>query len=398
MYNRTARTTLQGLGRLSRSTPTGSAWTGRCFSTTPLYGVPVLFRETGNEKLDKILSEIQEKIILPARLPPKKRSVVFDPNKRSYLEQNPIVIEVEGLEHNFTTIDKHHGIPKTGTIFFAALDEMETARDWRNLATMLAGFKSANIKLGARFHGKIARIATRKGFANILIECANEADKTGFYIRNKELLNHILTDITTKVTAAGGDWEQIQKLVRNADNLLDILQRPSHREDVRNVRDRLSYSLTARGQILLARSALVKAKHEAGEPVAKELDLLLEDVKAFISLWEPLLEQQVADIPEFAELLPRTGKTSKKTPPRLAPTPYVVSLARNVKGIRAAHHTAKQHPEFKSIDEKLDSVLLPVANAIESHVAGFISTLPKRSDELAEVYKAVVGNEPKNAS
>ncbi|CAH0049208.1 unnamed protein product [Clonostachys solani] len=397
MYNRTARTTLQGLGRLSRSTPTSSAWAGRCFSTTPHHCVPVLFRETGNEKLDKILNEIQEKIILPARLPPKKRAVVFDPNRRSYLEQNPIVIEVEGLEHNFTTIDKHHDIPKPGKIFFAALDEMETARDWRNLATMLAGYKSGNIKLPARFQGKIARIAAKKGFANILIECANEADKTGFYIRNKELLSHILTDITTKVTAAGGDWEQIQKLVKSIDSLLDILQRPSHREDVSNLRDRLHYSLTARGQILLARSALVKAKHEAGEPVEKELDLLLEDIKAFISLWEPLLEQQVADIPEFAELLPRTEKTRREAPPRLAPYAYVASLARNVKGIRAAHHTAKQHPEFKSIDDKLDSVLLPVANAIDSHVAGFISTSPKRS-ELAEAYKAVVGDEPKNAS
>ncbi|CAG9972046.1 unnamed protein product [Clonostachys byssicola] len=396
MYNRTARTTLQGLGRLSRSTPTGSAWAGRCFSTSPHHGVPVLFRGTDNEGLDKILNEIQEKIILPARLPPKKRSVVFSPSKRSYLEQNPIVIEVEGVEHSFTTIDKHHDIPRNKKLFLAALEKMETSRDWRNLAIMFAGFKNANVKLPPGFHGKVARLATRKGFGNILIECANEADATGFYIRNKELLNQILVDITTKVTAAGGNWEQIQKLVRSIDTVLDILQRPSHREDVRNVRDRLTHSLTARGQILLARSALVKAKHEAGEPIEKELDLLLEDVKVFVSLWEPLLEQQIAEIPEFVELLPVIGKTTRNSP-RLAPTPYVNSLARNVKGIRAAHHTAKQHPEFKSIDEKLDSVLLPVANAIESHVAEFISPLPKRS-ELAEVYKAVVGNEPKKAS
>ncbi|VUC33531.1 unnamed protein product [Clonostachys rosea] len=396
MYNRTARTTLQGLGRLSRSTPTGSAWTGRCFSTTPHHGVPVLFRETENPKLDKILNEIQEKIILPARLPPKKRAVVLDPSKRSYLEQNPIVIEVEGLEHNFTTIDKHHDIPSTTKIFYDALDQMETARDWRNLATMLAGYKSANIKTRAGFHGKVARTASDRGFATVLIDCANEADKTGFYIRNKELLNHILTGITTQITAAEGDWEQIQKLVRRIDSLLDILQRPSHREDVRDPRDRLLYSMTARGQILLARSALVKAKQEAGEPTEKELELLLEDIKVFTSLWEPLLEQQVAEIPEFVELYPKTKK-SYGGPPGLSLRAYVLSLAHNVKGIRAAHHTAKQHPEFNSVDEKLDSVLLPVANAIDSYVAELIVSSPK-SSELTEAYKTLVGHEPKKAS
>lgn len=347
--------------------------------------------------MNKTLQEIQDKIILPARLPEKQRKIVFNPSKRNYLEQNPIVIEVEGLEHSFSTIDRSKDVPGSRNILNDAVTHMETKSDWDNLPYLLNGYRNANIKL--RYHEltKIARIASDKGFSSAIIECAKQAEQTGFFILTKEVMNLILSDLSNQIATAGDNLEQIQSAVKTTELLLDIVQRPSHKEKLQAgpSRDQLQFSLTVRGHILFVLASHAKAKLAAGEPADQEIAAARDAIETLGSLWEPYAGKNLNEVPEFPRMQPKIAVKGNKAADTLGGSLYVKTLARNMEGIRLAGLLARENPEaFSSVADKLNKVVLPVAKAIDSHLTEVVPSFQGFKPQWAEQYTAVVGRKP----
>ena len=170
---------------------------------TPIsVAVRAVFSETENDELRNVLKMIQEKIILPAYLPEKQRRIVFDPKKRSYLEQNPIIIEVDGLEHKFSSIDRFKDVENSKKALSRALEHMHTPEDWTNLGPLLAGYRRAGIRLKAKHLGKIVRVAGTRGQIFAVIECAKQSDKTGFTLKNPEVVARVFAFINDKISKA----------------------------------------------------------------------------------------------------------------------------------------------------------------------------------------------------
>ena len=232
---------------------------------------------------------------------------------RTRLEQNPVVIEVEGLEHKFSSIDRFKGVENSKTILNRALAKMQTAEDWSNLGTLLAGYKKAGIKLKADHWGKIVRVAGTRGHIYAAIECAKQADQTGLLLKNREAVVRILAFVNDKITESKGDAAETKQALRWAEMVLDLLQRPEHALSAHPTRERLHFSRVVRGLTLFTRASAVKVKQQAGESVDEDLALLRDEVRLLSSLWEDAVAQHLTQVEEFAKLNPtveRDGATN----------------------------------------------------------------------------------------
>lgn len=343
-------------------------------ANTTTSGVRATFADTENGELNVALKRIQEKIILPAYLPDKQRKIVFDPRMRSYLEQNPIIIEVEGVEHRFSSLNRFKDIQDSKSILNEALQKMESSNDWDNLATLLAGYKKAGIKLQPTHWGKIVRLAGEANNIYCIIECAQQASQTGLLLSNPETTIRILTFVNAKSINAPGDAVQASQALRWTEKVMDLLQRSEHADNEALTRDRLHFSRVVRGQVLLARAAAVKANQAAGEDVEQKLTLLRDEVELIKSLWKDADGQDVGKLPDFAAVNPIVERATKKahnSQRALSGSGYVLALSQGVKGLASAREVLG--------DDAKD--LQKIEESIVNHVKQFISESPEKTKE-----------------
>ena len=416
MYRQSATPAVRALLRADASSPSAYLNGLQRFSTTARNDVRALFGETENPELKKVFDVIQDKIIFPSYLPAKQRGIVFSPLKRNYLEQNPIVIEVEGVEHKFKTIDRHKDIPKSHKLLREALGAMKTPSDWENLPTLLAGFHKAGTKLNSRSYGErvsrssgITRLACQQGQVQPIIESAKQASETGFYIATKEQLCYIMEAICKKVDEAEGDLEALSSAVKMVDLVLEIVQRPDHVKfvDAKTPRDQLQFSLMARAYALNARARLFKARKDAGESAEADLVHLTDEIKLLSSLWSAHAEQAVSEIPEIRAIFPRTNIPTEFTKKCtgadnntervrcLGRANYVMTLARHIQSIELVQKLANEYPEdFSDISTALEKQLLPASRKLDAHLKEFSQDANAQPTEFSMAsYQTLLGRQ-----
>ncbi|KAG6038933.1 hypothetical protein E4U41_003500 [Claviceps citrina] len=385
MSTRSMSSVLRSLGCRGGSSSSRFILTShRHFSITASNAVRAIFSETENAELNKILHRIQETIILPAHLPEKQRQIVFDPKKRSFLEQNPIVIEVDGLEHKFSSIDRFKGVENSKTALSKALYNMHNADDWANLGTLLAGYKKAGIRLKPNNYGKIVRLAGTRGHIYTVIECAKQADKTGLYLNTPEVVVRVLAYVNDKISNSSGAAIETKQALKWAEIVLDLLQRPEHATTAEKTRERLHFSRLVRGMVLFARASVVKS----GTRAERDMDLLRDEVALLTSVWEDAVDKDLLEIAEFAKLNPTVERNAdgkgNRGPHALNGSSYVQVLAQNIKGVKIAQQILGQEAEGLS----------PILKTLESHLLDFAIKSEARVEAWATEYEKVMGEKP----
>lgn len=332
-----------------------------------------------------ILKEIQESIILPAYLPQKQRRIVFDPAKRTYLEQNPIDIEVEGHEHRFKSIDVTKDVPPARGMLWKALSAMKTREDWANLGTILAGFRKARIALSLDQQAKLMRRATTSGQLGVLIECLKQARETGLYVINKEQLLTLYLAVNRKIHDANGDLAEIRQATRWGEIVLELIQRPENMEKTtagRDTRSFLHFSALARGLLLHARVSLAKARQQAEEPIGGDLVTIKDDLVLLNSLWAPHLRDgtPLSDLGEVKELNP---SYAPKKPDGLErsvnASAYLHNLAWVIRGIKFGE-------ELSSVEA---APLLPLVESLDKHANELILAGGANTGEWSRDYETL---------
>lgn len=345
-----------------------------------------IFARTENAKLNEALGTIQEKIILPAYLPPKQRELVFNPKMRSFIQQNPVVIELDGLEHKFTTIDRFNDIPNSKKALADVLKLMETKEDWDNLGTLLAGYKKAGIRLQGFHYDKIIRKAGESKQTYAIIECAKQSDRTGLFLTKKNHLVLLLTHINNKITSPSGEANESAQALKWIELVLDLIQRPEHLHKGSNPSDRLHFSPAVRGLVLFAQASSVKAQQAAETPAEADVQALKDNVVFITSAWSRLGTEDLSNSPVLAPLNPRSPLTrSSGHKDHLAVNFYVLMLAQNIKGMELAQEILG--------DAAKD--LTPIRDAMEQHLKQFISDGSSSFIEgWADTYESVTGRKP----
>ncbi|KJZ74052.1 hypothetical protein HIM_06501 [Hirsutella minnesotensis 3608] len=354
----------------------------RQFSSTPACAINAIFHRTENPELNAVLKQIQDEIVFPSFLPPKQKSLVFNPKKRQFLAQNPIVIEVEGVEHKFSPIDRFKDLHNTTKLFNAALRQMQTPDEWDNLPTLLAGYRQAGLKLKPAQWGKIVRSANKTGNIYTAIECAKQADKTGFALKHLEAVVQIFAGVNQKITQSGWDKDETEQARRWVEAVLDMLYRPQHVTSTDRKHKGLQFSPLLRGMILFTRCSVVKVKQEAGEAIDRDLVALQDEVALCITLWKSLPDD-LMQLQELATLKPQRSASIKR-PEQLGGLPYVQMLAQIVKGIDMSREIVGEGAQELS----------RVRDVLGSHLAEFLETGLGKCQAWRDEYERIMSSAP----
>lgn len=360
----------------------------RKFTSSPSHGLKAIFTETDNSRLNEVLSNIQEKIILPSYLPEKQRELVLNPKSRNYIQQNPIIIEVDGLEHKFSTIDRFTEIPNSKKALLSVLDLMKTKEDWDNLGTLLAGYQKAGIKLPKHHYMKMIRRAGRSGQIYSIIECAKQAQKTGFELSQKEHVIQLLSFISNKITqVVPGEAKPVDAL-RWTEIVLDLLQRPPHiNESVSALEQTQSHPLV-RGQVLFAQASTVQYLKQQEKPADKELVALSDSTQALTSLWSRGLKEgeELKVLSAISDLRPHQEQNLPKNKGRatLSMSEFVQAVALNIKGMSLA----------REILGDAAKGLEPIEKKLEEHLKEFVESSSKYNEPSVDVYEKIMGKKP----
>ncbi|KAM3535889.1 hypothetical protein MY4038_000939 [Beauveria bassiana] len=383
MSNRSLISTLKVLGRANGPLARQGASCVRQFTTTNPRGVRATFVETENADLNQVLKTIQEKTMFPAYLPPKQRRIVFNPNMRAHLQSNPIIIEIDGIEHRFSSIDRSKDIPNSKKSFNQVINLMETPEDWANLGALLAGYKKAGVKLHNQHWGKIVRRAEKTGNIYTVIECAKQGEKTGMKLQTHEMVVRLLAAINNKIVHGGRAGTA--QAVRWMEVTLDLLH--SHDQAMHKdvfADNKVHASRLARGLVLFTRASAVSAKQAVAEDATSELTLLKDEIELVKTLWKDVDLGNLDAISEFAVLNPDVVKKKTGLKKNLNGSAFVSVIAQNMKAISLARELAPTEAQG------LEAVESALGNHLGQH-----ATITKRRDERwAEIFEKITGVAP----
>lgn len=392
------------------------------------------FVETENPELNHILKTIQDKIILPAHLPKKQRQMVFNVREKAKLEQNPIILEIEGLEHKFAPIDRFNDVPNSKTAMRGAIDKMETPEDWKNLPILLAGYKQARVKLNKAQWAHIVRLACSSGNASVIMECAKQADATGLDLSNHEVTATLLSALNAYMLTSGFDAAETAQSIKFIDTILDLLLRPHHAGAGVHRMERPDNSRVVRGLVLFARASAIqsaqqtviaqeaeaveqaeatqKAEGEAAQEaeateqadpaqtaeaaeqakaaaIAKHQLALKDEVNRIVALWGDAHNSDLTTLADVSVLYPRRGgkATADQKATRasgLSGFNFTRVIAQNIKAMQTAQDIlGSDASQLQPIQKALDEQLQKVAKGGD------------KADSWAKEYEAVVGTAPK---
>lgn len=348
-----------------------------------MLGLSAVFAETENDELNKLLIDVQEKIILPAYLPEAQRKIVYNPSKSDYMRRNPVVIELDGLEHTFSPINKMDDIPNSKSALANATKLMKTKEEWDNIATFLAGYKKAGIKLKRVHYESLVRRACAAQQEYSIIECAKQVDKTGLALKSETSIILLMSSINQKIyDSTRNDADTNQALKWNK-MIWDLIQRPEHQSKDRRPRELPHFNPAIRGTFLFSQAHEIQAKQAAGESVEGLTKELRDNVEFIISAWAG---QELDDLSKSSYLESLNGR-SKQGPWNdavLAPYYYIKALAQNIKAMELAQEIIG--------DDAKD--LSPIHDAMEKHIQDFVKARSENKKGYGLEYESITGRKP----
>ncbi|KAK7422393.1 hypothetical protein QQX98_001672 [Neonectria punicea] len=368
----------------------GLSRSARNFSSTSAFGLKAVFTETDNPELNETLKNIQEKIIFPAYLPEKQRKLVFDAKSKTFLQQNPVIIELDGLEHKFTTLDRFKDIPNSKMALFDALKFMKTKEDWDNLGTLLAGYKKAGIRVRPAQYMRIIRQAGRNDQIYSIIECVKQAQKTGFELNSMEYIITLLSLISKqKITGAAPGTAKPVDGLRWTEEIIDLLQRSPHvNEDLPASQQAHNHPLI-RGQLMFAQASAVQSLKLQEKPFDKELADLTDSAEALVSWWTRQVKEgeeihTPATIDNMRPHKKDGAKNLKGHAASFGSSEWVRVLVLNIKAMSMA----------REIVGDATQGLEPIEQKLEEALAEFVGDLPQYNARSAQVYEDIIGKKP----
>ncbi|KAL2753806.1 hypothetical protein ACRALDRAFT_1071800 [Sodiomyces alcalophilus JCM 7366] len=187
----------------------------------------VIFDTDVSPDLAPVLTEVQNKIVLPSYLPRHQRQRIFNPKFRGSLKSNPVIIEIDGLTHRFDHIPLE-ARPSTRACVYSALQKMETARDWSNFIRLFAGLRRAHIHLSIPNWIKIIRQVGSKRQIYSIIDAARQIRRTGLALDVPAKVHEVLLFTQVKALEAGWAKEELEQALRWSVMVLDMVADPRH--------------------------------------------------------------------------------------------------------------------------------------------------------------------------
>ncbi|KAK4141639.1 uncharacterized protein C8A04DRAFT_38916 [Dichotomopilus funicola] len=262
MFSTTTRS--PGLVRAAGSQawlPIRNGAVSRCFSTTPAQRAPhiITFQESSTPELAELLDKYRQMIILPTYLSPEQRRKIYKPKIRKYLEHDPVLMEIDGVEHKFRYRSQVADLPSTKHTFGQVLHLTETPADFQNIPPLLEGFVRAGRKLDGSYYHRLIRKAAKHGHMQMILDFIQAAKRYGLKLNRSERINEVLVYLQWPAILSGWEVEATEKALRQVKLVINILETDLAHEP-KNPIDEGAYPYFRDPQVLAARLHMEAAR------------------------------------------------------------------------------------------------------------------------------------------
>lgn len=125
-------------------------------------------------------------------------------------------------------LDHKRDEPPTWPSFHKILGLMNETGDWKNLPGFLEGLKTANRKIKSAQIERLVRKASEAGRQGIVHDCLRRVEGTGVGLWNVRVAREAMWGAVLRAMQGGWSEEAVEKAVKYADNLWELMWDPRH--------------------------------------------------------------------------------------------------------------------------------------------------------------------------
>ncbi|CAD6591011.1 MAG: hypothetical protein ASARMPRED_005146 [Alectoria sarmentosa] len=316
----------------------------RSFTTTPTqrkHGPLPVFHPTSSPTLDALLSTFRTNIFFPSHLILLQQDLLYRKANHALLTSDePATVRLGDEVLQLLPLDKRRDEPPTRSSFAKVVQLMGESGDWGNMAGFLAGLKVARRKLAGWQVEKMVRRANEGGKQGVMHEILRRVEKTGVGLWDVKVCREVMRGAILKGVQSGWSKEGIERGVKYADNIWELMWGPRHAEEQK----KLGTDPRGRPEILgvMVLMHAIKALKLAGGK--DEGGVLEKYAEVMLKRWENSRGEMVIDEQDWSDVNYKLSIW--------APVWHGMKMARQVVGAGS--------PLGKKLGEKLSQDLEPL--------------------------------------
>ncbi|KAF2646843.1 hypothetical protein P280DRAFT_441277 [Massarina eburnea CBS 473.64] len=277
--------------------------TFRTFSHTPHHqrGALPVFLPASTPELSELLGVLNSKILLPWHLTPAQQKLVFRASNRAKLEAEPIEITLGEVTLPLEHINRTHDVPGQEKQFRLIMKSSTTREDWENVVRMLEGFENAKVRVKSAWAEWVVKRLGEEGYQHLILKALQRGPGSGLRLTEWGTMVEVLKAVRDKAAKAGWEQEALQKALRMAEQVVELMDEDQHLGKVSGEKDWRSHPAVV-GTVLELASELAyrhKGDEEKVKTLAGRLMNALEQ-RNYIS------DEQPNDISELHKLAAQT--------------------------------------------------------------------------------------------
>jgi hypothetical protein len=193
-----------------------------------LLGVVPVFEKSSSTELDDLLTVIRETIIMPGYLSKTQQDLIYQPKHRQMLINDEVIANIGGEKFRLKYLDTQHVRPSPKRALIKAIKCFKD-EDIAMLPRLLEGINKSHTKVMTR--AQVVRLIIEKLMLgkreDILVQLMQQADSTGFRLRNEMCARIIMLKFLEKAQDSEGG-QATSKALKWAETTLENLDDPKH--------------------------------------------------------------------------------------------------------------------------------------------------------------------------
>ena len=189
------------------------------------------FTTSTSTELNDLFYKIRTRLILPRRLSPEQKALIYKTSKIHVLKEEGIAVTVAGERFKLEHIDRTVDIPDRKKIFDTAIKTMQPG-DWDNFPSLCQAYLELMGRLPTVWIRKAIKSAAEAGRLDIILEAARRGHRTGFLLYRKQSVRQAMLCIRQEALDRKWDSTSLKKALTRAEMLVELLDHEDHCGDI----------------------------------------------------------------------------------------------------------------------------------------------------------------------
>ena len=191
-------------------------------------GTLPVFLEASSPELSQLLATLNARVLLPHHLTPEQQRLVYKPENRAKLEQEPLDITLGDVTLPLEHLDRNKDVPAYRAHLRHILKASKTPDDWENVVRALEGYTNAGLRLAPHQQTMAVRLLSQAGMQHLVLKLAQRAKATGLHLRSLKLIAMVMRSVRDRAWHAGWAKDDLKKALSMAEQLVEIMDNDEH--------------------------------------------------------------------------------------------------------------------------------------------------------------------------